>query len=473
MTIDKILHIHLVAICGTGMGALAVMLKSLGHHVTGSDADVYPPMSTVLEQQGIPVYQGFDASHMDPPPDLVIIGNVISRGNPEAEAVLEQKIRYLSMPEALKEFFLWNKRSVVITGTHGKTTTTTLLAWILEYAGHDPSYIIGGVPIGWESGAKLGSGACFILEGDEYDSAFFDKRAKFLNYLPDIVIINNIEYDHADIYAGLDEIVLAFQRLINIIPRNGLLVGSNDDSTVGSLLTAAHCPVRTFGLDANAGWTAQDISVSPRGTTFKVADNGRIRGTLVIPLFGTHNIQNTLAALVVADALGVSWDDIEDGLRSFPGVKRRMEVRGIVEGVTVYDDFAHHPTAVDVTLRGLRAAYPDARIWAVFEPRTAATIRSVFQDAYATAFDTADYIVIMPVFNPHKAPEGDRLSVEHLVKALRDRGLDATALPDVETIVAHLAERVVPGDHVVFMSNGGFGGIHEKMLTMLGKGSSQ
>lgn len=464
MNADSPLHIHLIAICGTGMGALAVMLKSLGHHVTGSDQNVYPPMSTVLAEQNIPVFHGFDAAHLDPLPDLVVIGNAISRGNPEAEAVLDYKIRYLSMPEALKTFFLWEKQSIVVTGTHGKTTTTTLLAWLLNRAGRDPSYIIGGIPIGWDTGARLGQGDCFILEGDEYDSAFFDKRAKFLHYLPDMVIINNIEYDHADIYGSVDEIVLAFKRLINIIPRNGLLVGSNDDPLVRSLLPAAHCPVQTFGLAPEAQWQARGITVAPAGTTFEVMDVGRSRGTITLPLYGAHNVQNTLAVIAVAAALGLSWQEIEDGLRSFPGVKRRMEVRGVVDGVTVYDDFAHHPTAVQVTLRGLRQAYPDARIWAVFEPRTATTIRRIFQEAYTAAFDAADHVILAPVFLPEKAPQGDRFSLEQLIEGLQRRGRDALSLPDVDAIVDHLKTRVEPGDHVVFMSNGGFGGIHGKML---------
>ncbi|MBI4553786.1 MAG: UDP-N-acetylmuramate:L-alanyl-gamma-D-glutamyl-meso-diaminopimelate ligase [Candidatus Latescibacteria bacterium] len=449
------------------MGALAVMLKSQGHHVTGSDRDVYPPMSTVLERQGIPVSQGFDPAHLEPAPDLVVIGNAVSRGNPEAEAVLDRKTRYLSMPEALKEFFLWGKRSLVVTGTHGKTTTTALLAWTIDRAGLDPSAIIGGVPVDWETGAKLGQGEYFVLEGDEYDSAFFDKRAKFLHYLPEIVVINNIEFDHADIYGSLDEIVLAFKRLINLIPRNGLLVANGDDPAVRSLLSGAFCPVHTFGFGLDARWAARDIRVSPAGTGFEVLDDGRSRGQVSVPLYGEHNVQNTLAVIAVADAIGLSWKTTSDNLRSFPGVKRRLEVRGVVNGVTVYDDFAHHPTAVDVTLRALRAAYPAARIWAVFEPRTATTIRRVFQDAYGRAFDAADRVVLAPVFNPHKAPEDNRLSIERLIADLRQRGKDAIQLPDIPAIVEHLAERTQPGDHVVFMSNGGFGGIHERFLGAL------
>ena len=452
------------------MGPLAVMLKALGHHITGSDTHIYPPMSTVLKEQGIPVYQGFDETRLDPPPDLVIIGNAISRGNPEAEAVLARKIRYMSQAAALREFFLWNKITIVITGTHGKTTTTTLLAWVLQQAGLDPSYMIGGTPIGWESGAKLGAGRFFILEGDEYDSAFFDKRAKFLNYLPDIVIINNIEFDHADIYDSLDEIIIAFQRLVNLIPGNGLLIGSADDEIVRTMLPAAHCPVQSFGQQNSARWRTKEVTVSPAGTKFAVIDDGKSLGAVTLPMFGVHNVQNALAVIAAAIEAGVPWEDIVTGLESFPGVKRRMEIRGVVGGITVYDDFAHHPTAVRVTLQSLRAAYPDAGIWAVFEPRTATTIRKVFQKAYEDAFDAADHVILAPVFNPQKAPVDNRFSLDELVEGLTERGQDTLALTDVDTIVSYLRGRIKPGDHVVFMSNGSFGDIHEMMLAALKQG---
>ena len=461
------LRIHLIAICGTGMGALAVMLKTLGHHVTGSDQDVYPPMSTLLEAQGISVFQGFDVANLTPEPDLVVIGNAISRGNPEAEAVLERKIRYQSMPEALKAFFLWDRQTIVVTGTHGKTTTTTLIAWLLQQAGFDPSYIIGGVPIGWPTGAHFGDGRYFILEGDEYDSAFFDKRAKFLHYLPDIAVINNIEYDHADIYETVDEITLAFRRFVNLIPRNGLLIGSATDDHVKSLFPRAFCPIQTFGEGTQAQWSARQITTTPSGLTFTVTDSGTDVGTVTVPLYGAHNVNNTLAAIAVACQVNVPWNSIVDGLRTFPGVKRRLEERGVVNGITVYDDFAHHPTAIAVTLTGLRAAYPESRIWAVYEPRTATSIRRVFQAAYTTAFDASDRICIAPVFNPYKAPEDNRFSIEELIVDLRARGKDAVTLPDVETIIQHLVTHALPGDRIVIMSNGGFGGIHERLLQAL------
>lgn len=449
------------------MGALAVMLKTLGHHVTGSDQDVYPPMSTLLAEQGIPVLKGFDAANLTPTPDLVVIGNAISRGNPEAEAVLERKIRYQSMPETLKTFFLWDRQTIVVTGTHGKTTTTTLVAWLLKHAGLDPSYIIGGVPIGWPTGAHLGSGPYFVLEGDEYDSAFFDKRAKFLHYLPDIAVINNIEYDHADIYETVDEITLAFRRFVNLISRNGLLIGSANDEHVKGLFQRAYCPIQTFGDGHEARWSASQIKTTPSGLTFTVTDGATDMGRVTVPLYGTHNINNTLAAIAVACQINVPWNSIVEGLRTFPGVKRRLEERGTGNGVTVYDDFAHHPTSIMVTLNGLRSAYPDARIWAVYEPRTATSIRRVFQDAYKTAFDASDYICIAPVFNPYKAPEDNRFSIEELITDLRSRGKSAVALPDVETIIQHLVTHTQPGDRVVIMSNGGFGGIHERLLQAL------
>ena len=461
------LHIHLVAICGTGMGALAVMLKSLGHRVTGSDENVYPPMSTVLAEQQIPVFKGFAASNLDPPPDLVVIGNAVSRGNPEAEAVLDQKIRYVSMPEALKSFFLWDRKTIVVAGTHGKTTTTAMLAWVLTEAGRDPSYIIGGVPIGWQTGARLGSGDLFILEGDEYDSAFFDKRAKFLHYLPDTVIVNNIEFDHADIYDSLDEIVLSFRRLINIIPGNGLLIGAADDERVGALVSQACCTVQTIGASPGARWSARNEKAHPEGASFDLYERDKHVSRLSIRQPGAHNVRNALAVVAAARHYNLSWPDIARGLETFPGVKRRLEVRGEVNGITIYDDFAHHPTAVKATLEALRGASPERRIWAVFEPRSATTIRRNFQAAYAAAFDDADRVLIAPVFLPEKAPDGNRFSVDELVEGLRVRGLTADAMESVERIVAHLSEQAAPGDRIVFMSNGGFGGIHDKTLDRL------
>ena len=464
---SRSLHIHLVAICGTAMGALAVMLKAQGHRVTGSDENVYPPMSTVLSEQDIPVSKGFDASNLDTRPDLVVIGNAVSRGNPEAEAVLERKIRYASMPETLKSFFLWDRKPIVVAGTHGKTTTTAMLAWVLTEAGLDPSYIIGGVPIGWKTGARLGSGDLFILEGDEYDSAFFDKRAKFLHYLPDTVIINNIEFDHADIYDSLDEIVLSFRRLVNVIPENGLLIGSAEDEHIRGLASRAFCPVHSIGETSEARWSAGEITVTPEGSSFDLYELDTHRARLSIRQFGTHNVKNALAVVAAARHYGAPWQDIARGLETFPGVKRRLEIRGEVNGITVYDDFAHHPTAVEATLGALRTAYPDRRIWAVFEPRSATTIRRTFQEAYSAAFDEADRVLIAPVFLPDKAPAGNRFSVDELVEGMRDRGLEAHAMANVDRIVSHLADQAAPGDQIVFMSNGGFGGIHEKTLSRL------
>ena len=454
------------------MGALAVMLKSLGHRVTGSDENVYPPMSTVLSEQQIPVFEGFSAANLDPRPDLVVIGNAVSRGNPEAEAVLDRKIRYASMPEMLKSYFLWNRKPVVVTGTHGKTTTTAMLAWVLTKAGLDPSYIVGGVPIGWQTGARLGSGDLFILEGDEYDSAFFDKRAKFLHYLPDTVIINNVEFDHADIYDSIDEIALSFRRLVNIIPGNGLLIGPQDDEHVQALATHAYCAVHTLGMSPDARWSARNVSFDPGGTSFDLYEGNEHRARLSTSQLGDHNVKNALAVVATARQYGVSWPDLARGLGSFPGVKRRLEVRGEVNGITVYDDFAHHPTAVRATLDALRKAAPGRRTWAVFEPRSATTIRRTFQDDYATAFDQADRVLIAPVYLPEKAPLGNRFSVEELVAGLRERGVDAEAPGSVEQIVSRLAGQGAPGDRIVFMSNGGFGGIHEKTLHRLERGDA-
>ena len=372
------------------------------------------------------------------------------------------------MPETLKSFFLWDRKPIVVAGTHGKTTTTAMLAWVLTEAGLDPSYIIGGVPIGWKTGARLGSGDLFILEGDEYDSAFFDKRAKFLHYLPDTVIINNIEFDHADIYDSLDEIVLSFRRLVNVIPANGLLIGSAEDEHVRELASHAFCPVHSIGETPGARWSASQITVTPAGSSFDLFELDTHHARLSIRQYGAHNVRNALAVVAAARHYGVTLPDIARGLETFPGVKRRLEIRGVVNGITVYDDFAHHPTAVEATLGALRKADPDRRIWAVFEPRTATTIRRIFQEAYSTAFDEADRVLIAPVYLPEKAPDGNRFSVAELVDVLRDRGLAADAMSTVDQIVSHLADQAVTGDQIVFMSNGGFGGIHEKTLNRLG-----
>jgi UDP-N-acetylmuramate: L-alanyl-gamma-D-glutamyl-meso-diaminopimelate ligase len=452
------------------MATLAAMLKRKGHDVRGSDQDVYPPMSDFLASEQIPTLVGYTPEHITGDLDLVVIGNAISRGNAELEEVLDRKIRYCSLPEAIREHFLWGARSIVIAGTHGKTTTTSLAGWLLIHGGVDPSVLVGGIARnlgGQGSSYQIGQGRDFVIEGDEYDSAFFDKTAKFLKYLPDIAVINNVEFDHADIYADFDAVALAFRRLVNLVPRRGLLLVGADSPGARALVDKAVSRVQTFGTGEDVDWQAHDLESAGPATRFCVRRNGSPFGCFEVPLVGAHNVRNALAAIAVATEVGISAERIADGLRAFAGVKRRLEVVGVVDGVTVYDDFAHHPTAVAETLAGLRASNPSARIWAVFEPRSASSCRRVFQDDFAHAFAGADEVLIAPIFRS-KLSDAERLSVPQLVRDLNARGQSAREADSIEDIVAGIAKEHRPGDLVVLMSNGGFGGIHQKLLRALG-----
>ena len=459
-------RIHLIGICGTAMGTLAALLKSKGFDVRGSDQHVYPPMSDFLEAQGITLLQGYRPEHIGPDVDLVVIGNAISRGNPELEAVLDRKIRYCSLPEAVRDHFLWAARSVVVAGTHGKTTTTSIAGWLLTHGGADPSVFVGGIAENFESSYRIGGGREFVIEGDEYDSAFFDKTAKFLKYLPDIAVVNNIEFDHADIYASLDEIRLAFRRLVNLVPRRGLLLLGADNADAMGLRERAHCRVETFGLSDRADWQAHDLQVSGATTTFRLRRDGNPAGVFEVPLLGAYNVRNALAAIAIGSAVGLSIDTMVEGLRRFKGVRRRMQHRGTVAGVAVYDDFAHHPTAIAETLEGVRTAYPGQRVWAIFEPRSATSCRRVFQADFARALAKADRIILPAVFRS-TLPEAERLSPESLIADLRAQGLDAQYLPRVDDIVQTVSREGREGDLVVIMSNGGFDDIHRKLIAAL------
>ena len=462
-------RVHLIGICGTAMATLAAMLKRKGLAVRGSDRDIYPPMSTFLEREGIPVLLGYDAAHITNDLDLVIVGNAISRGNPEVEEVLDRKIRYCSLPEAVREHFLWGARSIVIAGTHGKTTTTALAGWLLVHGGLDPSVLVGGVAANLgEDGAsyRLGRGRDFVIEGDEYDSAFFDKTAKFLKYLPDIAVIANIEFDHADIYEDLDAVRLAFRRLVNLVPRRGLVLLGADSADAMALAPEARSRVESFGFADGADWLAYELEPAAVGTTFRVQHRRAALGRFAIPMAGSHNVKNALAAMAIATEAGLSPDAIREGLAIFAGVKRRLETVGTAGGVTILDDFAHHPTAVRETLAAVRAAHPGARIWAVFEPRSASSCRRVFQAAFADSFASASDVIIAQVYRS-QWPEEDRLSPERLVADLAAAGIGARFIPDVDGIVAAIARDASDGDIVVFMSNGGFGGIHAKLLAAL------
>jgi UDP-N-acetylmuramate: L-alanyl-gamma-D-glutamyl-meso-diaminopimelate ligase len=470
-------RIHLIGVCGTAMATLAALLKHRGHDVSGSDEHVYPPMSDFLAAERITVLEGYRPEHVDAPIDLVVVGNAISRGNAELEAVLDRGTRYASLPETIRDQWLWDAESVVIAGTHGKTTTTALAGWLLTAAGADPTVLIGGIARNFgdsvsNSGAsyRIGKGRAFVIEGDEYDSAYFDKTAKFLKYLPDIAVINNIEFDHADIYADIDEVRLAFRRLINLVPKSGLTLLGIDSPDAAALAPLARSRIQTFGLSSEAEWQGADVRVSA-GTRFRLKRRGQDLGEFSMGLLGDHNVRNALAAIAIGVDLGLDLERLRQGLLEFKGVKRRLEVVGEARGVTVYDDFAHHPTAVEETLRAVRHASPGERLWAIFEPRSASSCRSIFQDDFARAFAGADEVVIASVFRSSLPPE-ERLSEAKLVGDLTTRGVGARHLPDVDAIVGAVAAEARDGDLIVVMSNGGFGGIHRKLLTAIGAGEA-
>jgi UDP-N-acetylmuramate: L-alanyl-gamma-D-glutamyl-meso-diaminopimelate ligase len=426
-------------------------------------------MSDFLAAEGIQILSPFSADHIRPAVDLVVVGNAISRGNVELEAVLDSKIRYCSLPEAIRDQFLWSVRSIVVAGTHGKTTTTSLTGWLLTHAELDPTVLVGGIarnfgPLG--SSYRLGRGRDFVIEGDEYDSAFFDKTAKFLKYLPDVAVINNVEFDHADIYEDLDAVRLAFRRLVNLVPRRGLVLLGSDSPDAAALARYALAPVETFGLGEGAAWRALGVQGQDGGTRFHVEHGGAPFGDFQSPLLGAHNVRNALAALAVGHHSGVSAERLAAGLRTFQGIKRRLELVGVRHGVAVLDDFAHHPTAVRETLAALRGGYPSRRIWAVFEPRSASSCRSVFQDEFARAFGDADEVVISAVYRS-SLPESERLSPERLVQDLERGGQRARYILEIDDIVRTIVAEHREGDVVVLMSNGGFGGIHQKLLHAL------
>jgi UDP-N-acetylmuramate: L-alanyl-gamma-D-glutamyl-meso-diaminopimelate ligase len=470
MTRDGVKRIHLIGICGTAMATLAALLRKRGYEVQGSDQNVYPPMSDFLEAEHIPVFGGYSAGNITGDLDLVIVGNAVSRGNPEVETVLERKIRYCSLPEAIRDHFLWGRRSIVIAGTHGKTTTSSLAGWLLAHGNLDPTVLVGGIALNFgEQGSsyRVGAGRDFVLEGDEYDSAFFDKTAKFLKYLPDVAVVGNVEFDHADIYADLDAVRLAFRRLVNLVPRNGLLLLGADSTHALALRDVAVSPVETFGFAEDSTWQASDLTHAEGWGRFMVRRAGQPFARFEWPLPGAHNVRNALAAIAIGAHAGLTAADLVEGLRLFRGVKRRLELVGVRRGVTVLDDFAHHPTAVRETLAALRAGYPDRRIWAVFEPRSASSCRRVFQEEFALAFGDADEVMVSAVFRS-TLPENERLSAEDLVKDLRARGQRARYVPDIDTIIHTIVAEHRDRDVVALMSNGSFGGIHGKLLQALG-----
>jgi UDP-N-acetylmuramate: L-alanyl-gamma-D-glutamyl-meso-diaminopimelate ligase len=461
---SEIKSVHFTGICGTAMASAAAAMRDKGFEVTGSDQNVYPPMSTFLAEKKIPVINGYAERNLAHKPDLVVIGNAISRGNPEAEFVLDHKLRYCSLPELLREFFIRGKRSLVVAGTHGKTTTTSLLTWVFEHNGLNPSYLIGGIPNNLSQGARFTDSEWFIIEGDEYDTAFFDKRSKFIHYQPEIAIINNLEFDHADIFENLDAVKKSFSHFIRLVPRNGLLLGNGDDVNLAPLLNVTHCPVKKFGLGGDYAVYAFNIRYGPTATEFEIPSF-----KFHLNLVGELNVRNALAVVAAAKHCGLSNKQIQSAFDTFKGIKRRMEVRGIAGGVTVVDDFGHHPTAIRETLRALRIRYPQQKLWAIFEPRSNTTRRKVFQSELAESFSDADAVVVSEVARLEQLNSDERLDPEKLMLDLKASGKNAAYLPDVDSIVSHVAKTVSGGDVICVFSNGGFGGIHGKLLERLAR----
>jgi len=461
---SEIKSVHFVGVCGTAMASTAAAMQERGFLVTGSDQKVYPPMSTFLAERKIEVMSGYAEQNLGHKPDLIVIGNAISRGNPEAEAALDRKLRYCSLPELLKEFFIRGRRSLVVAGTHGKTTTTSLLAWVFEHSGLKPSFLIGGIPQNLGQGARFTDSEWFIIEGDEYDTAFFDKRSKFVHYLPEVAIVNNLEFDHADIFENLAVIQRSFKHFIRLIPRNGLLLANGDDTNLAPLLDVTHCPVKRFGLGEHNAVQAFNIRYGPTATEFEIPSF-----KFHLNMVGELNVRNALAVVACAKHCGLSNKQIQSAFDTFKGIKRRMEVRGISGGVTVVDDFGHHPTAIRETLRALRIKYATQKIWAIFEPRSNTTRRNVFQTELVEAFADADAVVVSQIARLELLSPGERLDPARLMGDLKAAGKTADYLPDVETIVRHLAENVEGGDVICVFTNGEFGGIHGKLLERLGR----
>jgi len=456
-------HVHLIGICGTAMGSLAGMLKQRGFRVTGSDAAAYPPMSDFLAALSIPVAQPYAEENLKPRPDLVVVGNAISRGNPELEYVLDEHIPLRSLPQMLQEQFLRGRETIVVAGTHGKTTTTALAAWIFHVAGKNPSFLVGGIAENFGASFALKQGKHFLLEGDEYDSAFFDKGPKFLHYMPDTVILTSVEFDHADIYRDLEEVKTAFRRLVNLVPRRGRIVAWEEGAALQECLAKAFCPVERYGMSATADWRIAELRFEPEGTSWTLLRRGERWGDFSWALAGEYNVLNATAAAAMAAGYGIEPLAVAEALKTFRSVKRRLEVKAEVGGVTLIDDFAHHPTAIAGTLKALRTRYPGARLWAILEPRSNTLRRRVLEGELVRSLALADEVVIAGVFRADAIPEAERLSTARVVEELRRGGKHARELADADAIVAAVVPELRPGDVVAILSNGGFGGIYEKL----------
>jgi UDP-N-acetylmuramate: L-alanyl-gamma-D-glutamyl-meso-diaminopimelate ligase len=467
-------HIHLIGICGTAMASLAGMLKQRGYHVSGSDAASYPPMSDFLRDLAIPVAQPFDPKNLDPHPNLVVIGNAISRGNSELEYVLDQRLDFCSLPQLLHDEFLRGKQVLLVAGTHGKTTTTSMLSWIFHSAGLHPSFLIGGIAENFGSSFHLGQGKHFILEGDEYDTAFFDKGPKFLHYFPDAVILTSVEFDHADIYKDLDAVETAFKRLVNLVPGRGRIIafdgfaaGATESSSLERCLAKAFCPVERYGAGPRATWRVTNLHLDPGRTCWTVLHNGEPWADFEFALAGEYNVWNATAAAALAAACDISKEAIAAALKTFKSVKRRLEVKAEVNGITIIDDFAHHPTAIAGTLKALRTRYAGARLWAILEPRSNTLRRRVLQNDLARSLAQADEVVVAGVFRSEAVPENERLELPALAAEIEQHGRRARLLPDSDAIVQAVAPEMRSGDVVAILSNGGFGGIYEKLPARL------
>src|SRR6266480_3139673 len=453
---------HFLGICGTAMGSIAAALHQRGLKVTGSDENVYPPMSIFLEKKGIALKEGYRVENIPPGADVVVIGNAMKRGNPEVEAVLSRKLLYLSLPEVLRNYFLRGRHNLVVTGTHGKTTTTALLTWIMEKAGREPGYLIGGLPKNFGQGARLNDSKYFVIEGDEYDTAFFDKRSKFIHYLPELLIVNNIEFDHADIFSSLDEIKLSFRRLLNIVPQNGMVLLNGDDRNCVEVAKDCLAQMIEVGFSKNCAQRIRDVAYSPAGSRFQLGEE-----IFEIPLIGEFNVRNAAMAATAARFYNVPKTKIDGAFKSFSGIARRQEVRGEARGVKVIDDFGHHPTAIAYTLQALRHRYPGHRIWAVFEPRSNTTRRAVFQQELPDALKHADGVLIAQVARLEQIPENERLNPESVVDAIARAGRPAFYERNADAIVDRIVPMLRPNDVVAVFSNGGFDNIHEKLLARL------
>ena len=460
-------NIYLIAICGTGMAALAGLLKKAGYSVTGSDMNIYPPMSILLNDAGIEIFPGYKKENIFKDIDLVIVGNAVSKTNEEVQAVIEAGIPYTSFPAALSQFFLEGKKSLVVTGTHGKTTTTSLLSWVLESSNRKPGFMVGGWLKNFDTNHRVSQGEYFVTEGDEYDSAFFDKGPKFLHYRPDASILTSIEFDHADIFNDLEQIKQVFRDYVGLIKPDSVMLVKSDDNNIREVIKSASCNIETYGYDEAAEWRIESYRFEKGFGHFSLAFKNQHRGDFTLAMIGRHNVENAAAVAGLCFNLGLTKDEINEGFRTFKGVKRRQEIVGEKKGVTVIDDFAHHPTAVNLTIDAVKKAYPGQKVWAVFEPRSATSRRKVFEDSFPNSFLKADRVIFSRLFAPEKIKEEERLDIEGVVASICELGGIADYIPQVDDIVEFITKNSKAGNVILVMSSGGFGGIHQKILENL------